>query len=204
MIIENLVVFVRQFFLNFFRPNKETDFAQELSEQIGYFARQTPSHLSGYLSADCPELGLGQGGHGEDIAIGYRLTCSCGEQKFEVTAYLWTNPDFDQETLLSPVTAVCSDCKNIIVVFDSRVHGYDCVVCDDTTTLSGEEVEGAIRKKLSSLEEPETVDIVLYYTDDLFDVEFDGFVKADCFTWITVVVGTNTSPKYPLLSFECA
>lgn len=205
MVKKSSLVLIRKLLQLFVDQDKRTDLGSDLSEKIDYLARQTPSHLSGYLRADCPELGLGQGGHGEDIAIGYRLTCNCGEQKFGVTAYLWKNPEDGHEGMLSPVTAVCSNCQNSIVVFDSRAHGYNPVVCDfDQTTISGEEIDAAKRKDLSTLAAPETLDIVTYYPEDLFDAEFDDFDKADCFTWITLIVGENTSPRYPMLTYECA
>ena len=205
MVANQLIGFLRQFLRGSANRDDSNGFAPELAEQIDYFARQTPSHLAGYLKPDCPDLGLGPGGHGEDIAIGFRLTCRCDEQSFKVTAHSWVNPDFGQEVMLSPITAVCSNCQNSIVVFDSRIHGYNPVACNySATTVSGEEVEESTLTNLATLEAPETVDIIMYYPDDLFDAEFDNFEKADCFTWITIIVGANTSPEYPMLSYECA
>ena len=58
-----------------------------LDEQISYYSSSIPGHLKGIVYAGCPELGLGDGGHGEQIAIGFRLRCTCGHELFEVTAY---------------------------------------------------------------------------------------------------------------------
>lgn len=172
-----------------------------LDEQISWFSRRAPSHLDGIVHAGCPELGLGDGGHGEQIAVGYRLRCTCGNQLFAVTAYLWNS-----ESSISPVRATCSKCAKKIVIFDSDLHGYDPVACESSSNAHGEREDNTIKKNVFSLSDPKTVDIVAYYPDDLFDQEFDEFAdrRNDLFTWFRIIVGEEINPDYPPLDFECA
>ncbi len=178
----------------------------DLDEQIGWFSRGTPGHLLGMVGKDCPELGLGDGGHGELIAIGYRLRCKCDCQTFMVTAFRWQRDPNTPEVLLSPVRATCSDCGCQILVFDSDQHGYGPVACNVTSLAHGERQESAVEEFIASKANPATIDIVVYYPDDLFDDDFEQFAgrRHDLFTWLKIVVGENTDPDYPLLSFECA
>ncbi|MEP3845481.1 MAG: hypothetical protein ABJM43_09085 [Paracoccaceae bacterium] len=171
-----------------------------LDEQIGYFSRRTPGHLKGIVHADCPELGLGNGGHGEQIAIGYRLRCTCGNEFFKVSAYSWN------EVHISPVSAECSQCGSKCTIFDSELHGYDPVACGTSSSAHGEREEAAYKSCLSSLSDPRTVEIVTYYPDDLFDEDFDEFAerRADLFTWIRIIIGEDANPNYPMLDFECS
>lgn len=172
-----------------------------LDEQISYFSSCIPSHLNGVVHAGCPELGLGNGGHGEQIAIGFRLRCPCGHEHFEVTAYSWNEGPY-----LGPVTARCGDCHRNLTIFDSDLHGYDPVACETTSSVHGEREETAVKTTVSSLSNPRTVDIITYYPDDLFYEEFDEFAdrRGDLFTWIRIIVGEDVNPSYPLLDFECA
>lgn len=172
----------------------------KLDAQIEYFSRRSPSHLTGIVSG-CGELGLGDGGHGEVIAIGYRLHCTCGHQLFEVTAYL-RNP----ESLIAPVSATCVSCRSHFVVYDSDIHGYDPIACETSSNAHGERDKNAIKTTLASASEPKTVDIVVYYPDDLFDDTFEEFAerRSDLFTWIRIIIGEEVNPSYPLLDFECA
>lgn len=177
-----------------------------LEEQINWYAQRTPSELSGLAVGQCPELGLGCGGHGEEIAIGRRLQCKCGAQKFEVSAFRWKRDENAPETLLSPVLAVCSGCNKEITVFDCEQHGYGPIACDTSSTAHGQKEPTAEKEDLNGHTGPQTVDIVHYYPDDLFDPEFDEFSdrRADLFTWVRIVLEEDTGPGHPDLSFECA
>ncbi len=178
----------------------------DIQRQIDWYLRGTPSHLQNLCSNNSPELGLGSGGHGEAIAIAYRLTCQCGCQHFGVTAYLWQDGQNPPRATLSPVNASCESCGKQIVVFDSDLHGYDPVVVGSSTTAHGEREENAILHEIASLENPATVDIVAYYPDDLFEPDMEEFasIKRDLFTWLTIIVGEDTAPDFPLLDFECS
>lgn len=178
----------------------------KIDEQINWFARRTPGHLQGYVTNECPELGLGPGGHGEEIAVGYRLKCRCGNLKFAVSAFLWKRDAASPETLLSPISAECSDCNSTITVFDSDLHGYDPVACESSTTAHGEREDHASEYVIASKSSPATVDLIAYYPDDLFEEDFSEFAERrnDLFTWVRIIVGENIDPDYPLLDFECA
>ena len=171
-----------------------------LEEQISYYSHRTPGHLKGIVHGGCPELGLGNGGHGEQIAVGYRLRCRCGNERFKVSAYSWN------EVHIGPVSAVCSTCSSNFTIFDSEIHGYDPVACGTSASAHGEREETAQKKSLSSLSDPKTVDIVTYYPDDLFDEGFDEFDerRGDLFTWIRIIIGEDANPNFPMLDFECA
>lgn len=173
----------------------------ETDKQIEWFSRHVPSHLKGIVSPDCPELGLGNGGHGEEIAVGYRLKCRCGNKEFEVSAYLWRSV-----SLISPIRANCVRCGENIVVFDSDIHGYDPVACEMSSSVHGEREDEATVQYISSASEPKTVDIITYYPSDLFNQDFDDFSdrRNDLFTWIRIVVGEEINADYPALDFECA
>lgn len=177
-----------------------------IDEQIDWYAQNTPSYLSGLVIGQCPELGLGNGGHGEEIAIGRRLQCECGGQKFKVSAFRWKRDENTPEVLLSPVMAVCSACKKQIEVFDCERHGYDPIACEISSTVHGLKEQTAVKENITKFLRPQTVDVVHYYPDDLFDADFDEFShrRADLFTWLVIVIGEDTSPSYPLLTFECA
>ena len=171
-----------------------------LDEQISYYSSSAPSHLKGIVYEGCPELGLGDGGHGEQIAIGFRLRCTCGNELFKVSAYLWN------EVHISPVNSLCSHCGSDFTIFDSNIHGYDPVACGTSSGAHGEREETAQKKFVSSQSDPRTVDVVTYYPDDLFDEDFDEFAdrRGDLFTWIRIIVGEDVNPNYPMLDFECA
>jgi len=170
-------------------------------DQVNYFSRTVPGHLKDIVFSGCPELGLGAGGHGEQIAIGYRLHCKCKNELFEVTAYAWK-----EASLIGPVNAKCSSCGRSYTVFDGDIHGYDPVACDTPSNAHGEREESAYKMNLSSLSDPKSLDIVTYYPEDLFDNDFDEFAdrRADLFTWIRIIVGEEVNPDYPFMEFECA
>ena len=176
-----------------------------INDQIDWFARRPPSHLMGLVSNDCPELNMGVGGHGEEIAIGFRLKCKCGSQSFSVSAYRWRRKPDSPEALISPILASCHDCGTSLLVFDSDQHGYDPVACGTSSLARGEREQGATEQKVSS-GAPHAIDIVAYYPDDLFEADFEEFAdrRSDLFTWLRIIVGENTDPDYPLLDFECA
>lgn len=170
-------------------------------EQTSWFSHRTPSHLVGFVYAGCPELGLGDGGHGEQIAVGYRLRCTCGNQLFAVTAYLWNSI-----SSISPIRATCSACHQEITIFDANQHGYNPIACEISADLHGERDDKTANNSIATSPNPQTVDIVAYYPDDLFNEEFDEFAdkRNDLFTWLRIIVGENTKPGYPPLDFECA
>lgn len=91
-------------------------------------------------------------------------------------------------------------------MFDCALHGYDPVACDEQTTVHGEQEESAVEFNVAPLSDPETVDVVLYYPDDLFEEDFEEFAdrRGDLFTWIKIVVGKNLEPDYPFMEYECA
>ena len=107
---------------------------------------------------------------------------------------------------IGPVTAFCSHCSSDFTIFDSDIHGYNPVACETSSSAHGEREKTALKKSVSSLSDPRTVDIVTYYPDDLFDEGFDEFAdrRSDLFTWIRIIVGEEVNPNYPLLDFECA
>ena len=170
-------------------------------DQIDYFARRAPSHIAGFVTADVGDLGLGFGGHGEEIAIAYRLRCSCGHDQFAVSACLW-----NANQLIAPVTAACAMCAKGLVVFDSEQHGYNPVACEMPAGLHGQKEEGTALVPISTSDDAKPVFVVAYYPDDLFEDGFEEFAdrRSDLFTWLRIAIGLKDDPKNLLLDFECA
>ena len=175
-------------------------------EQVAWYCKGGPNILDGFSARGAPELGLGDGGHGEIISIGYRLVCKCGCETFAVQAYSWTNPDFDIKTTISPVKVTCSACGFSKVIFDSAIHGYDPITSGYETTVNGLKDKTAVPFDVAAPDDPKCVDVLVYFPDDLFDEDFDDLAerRRDLFTWLRIVVGEDANPDYPMLDFECA
>lgn len=90
-------------------------------------------------------------------------------------------------------------------MFDSDNHGYDPVACGTSSIAHGEREKDASKEKIEA-GKPQTVDILAYYPDDLFEADWDDLAdrRSDLFTWLRIVIGENSEPDYPFLDFECA
>lgn len=178
----------------------------DLNTQIDWFSQHRPSHLIENLRGNCPELNLGNGGHGEEIAIGYRLTCECGNQSFSVFCYFLPDTDTLEDTPINPVYARCSACKQKLLVFDGDHHGYDPIACDTPIQPHGARETNATLRELAAGIEPTSVDLVFYFPDDLFSPEFNDVTdrRRDLYTWLRIVISNLSETERSVLDFECA
>ena len=157
-----------------------------------------PTHLQPYLATQAST---------EAAVVELALRCTCGGEKFNLTAFPVILGEDAHEIGMDPGevmhrpphSALCTSCGTNINVFDARIHGYDGVLNEGCSYDSGEGAAAIIAHNAEVKLTP------AYSIDDeeLSELaEEAGVPKSELFDAITIIASGSDSTVE--LFYECA
>lgn len=143
----------------------------------------------------------------EDITVVFRISCQCGQSRFQALGHYWQHPDTKEVVFLSPLTLKCDSCGKAALLFDIREHGYDGEQGECWSARGEGEPEPFKCDECG----PATFEIYtkFNYPDDLFDededLDFAHGREQDFFDWFSTHGRcSGCSELLEVIDYECA
>jgi hypothetical protein len=167
--------------------------------------RNTPPRcLAGFKVEPATLANVSFDGHGSDLNKVYKLSCTCGRDRFQVLGHHVSNQG--HEVFVSPLALECTACGKVTELIDTDEHGYDAELGHGSATIRGKGERTHFACDKCGVQPMTAYARFEHSGEELADSFLEEYPNTqDYFSWFSLV-GTCDGCKRMLsvADFECA
>jgi hypothetical protein len=167
--------------------------------------RNTPPRcLAAFIFEPATLANVAFDGHGSDLNQVYKLSCTCGRDRFRVLGHHVNNRGHD--IFVSPLALECATCAMVTELIDTDQHGYDAELGHGSATIRGKGPRTHFACDKCGVQPMTAFARFEHSGEELGDSFLEGHPNTqDYFSWFSLV-GTCDGCKRMLsvADFECA